>query len=261
MSERRNWERPELILAFNLYAQIPFGTIHTGNPKIQELAQLLGRTAGAVSYKLANIASLDPALKSRGINGLAHGSKAEKALWDEFEHRPEELVFESQQVLADFRGVTLEETLDPEFEHPIGRDRETSVKQRVNQQYFRRRVLSLYRNTCCVTGLAIKPLLTASHIIPWSVDERNRLNPRNGLCLNALHDRAFDCGLMWIDSEFRVQFKESLLATTPSKETTWLTGFQGKPLLLPDRFSPDMEKLQWHAQFWRDRDSSRQAER
>jgi len=41
---------------------------------------------------------------------------------------------------------------------------------------------------------------TASHIVPWAEDERNRLNPRNGLCLNALHDRAFDRHLMWIDA-------------------------------------------------------------
>lgn len=49
-------------------------------------------------------------------------------------------------------------------------------------------------------------LLNASHIIPWSVDVQNRLNPRNGLCLNAILDRAFDRGLMTINTAFRSKF-------------------------------------------------------
>lgn len=36
-----NWSREELVLAFSLYSEIPFGKIHMGNPKVQELAALL----------------------------------------------------------------------------------------------------------------------------------------------------------------------------------------------------------------------------
>ena len=71
---------------------------------------------------------------------------------------------------------------------PAGREREATVRLRVNQSFFRDRILSAYNFRCCVTGLTVQPLLTASHIIPWAEDEKNRLNPRNGLCLNALHD-------------------------------------------------------------------------
>lgn len=57
------WTRDELILAFNLYCKIPFGTIHIRNPQIIALAKVLRRTPSAVSWKLANFASLDPSLK------------------------------------------------------------------------------------------------------------------------------------------------------------------------------------------------------
>ncbi|SUA24417.1 Uncharacterised protein [Neisseria gonorrhoeae] len=49
-------------------------------------------------------------------------------------------------------------------------------------------------------------LLVASHIKPWREDKDNRLNPRNGLCLNALHDKAFDRGLLGIDENFKIIF-------------------------------------------------------
>lgn len=76
-TERRDWTREEHILAFNLYCKIPFGTIHIRNPKIIELAALLNRSAGAVSYKLANFSRLDPEMKARGIAGMPHGAKGE----------------------------------------------------------------------------------------------------------------------------------------------------------------------------------------
>lgn len=55
------------------------------------------------------------------------------------------------------------------------------VKVRVNQARFRRSVLASYSARCCISGLSVPQLLIASHIVPWSVDTRNRLNPQNGL--------------------------------------------------------------------------------
>src|SRR6266481_5338142 len=107
-----NWTREELILAFTLYSEIPFGKIHMGNPKIQELARLLGRTPGSVSMKLSNFARLDPALQARGIVGLKRGAKGEKEIWDEFRERPEALAFESQELLAKRLGKSVEEVAE-----------------------------------------------------------------------------------------------------------------------------------------------------
>ena len=115
-------------------------------------------------------------------------------MWEEFKERPEVLVLESARLLAEKLGYHIEEVADIKESDlpPPGLEREALVRLRVNQSFFRNRVLSAYGFRCCVTGLTNRSLLTASHIVPWAKDAKNRLNPRNGLCLNALHDRAFD---------------------------------------------------------------------
>jgi hypothetical protein len=91
---RRDWSREELIVAFNLYCR-PFGRIHIRNPQIIDLAKAIGRTPSAVSWKLANFARLDPALKKRHIAGASHGARAEVEVWNEFNQNWEKLAFES----------------------------------------------------------------------------------------------------------------------------------------------------------------------
>jgi putative restriction endonuclease len=130
--------------------------------------------------------------------GASHGSKLDAVIWEEFNDNLEKLSFESEVLLAEKIGKKVEETsgiyvLDLPKE---GKEREALVKTRVNQSFFRKTILAAYNIRCCITGLSIPSLLTASHIVPWSEDEANRMNPKNGLCLNALHDRAFDKG--WI---------------------------------------------------------------
>src|SRR3974377_1662153 len=98
---RRDWSREELIVAFNLYCKIPFGRIHIRNPQVIKLAKALGRTPSAVSWKLANFARLDPALKRRNISGAQHGSRAEVEIWSEFEGNWEQLAFESEHLLQE----------------------------------------------------------------------------------------------------------------------------------------------------------------
>jgi putative restriction endonuclease len=250
-SGRNNWTREEHIIAFNLYCQIPFGTIHIRNPKVIELAKLLGRSVGSVSRKLANFARLDPTLQGRGIRGLPHGAKGEEEVWREFAAHPEELAFESQRLVAELAGTTVEQVADVETEDlpAAGIEREAIVRLRVNQSFFRARVLSAYNYRCCVTGVTITPLLVASHIVPWAEDVKNRLNPRNGLCLNALHDRAFERGLMWVEDGFSIRFSPILRETDNVSGLTvqWMTSFERKPLLLPNNFSPDPALLRRHA--------------
>lgn len=247
-----NWSREEHIVAFNLYNQIPFGSIHMRNPKVIELAALLGRKVGSVSYKLANFARLDPALQARGIRGMPRGAKGEEAVWNEFTDKPELLAFESERLLASRLGRSIEEVAEIDVGDlpPEGRDREAIVRLRVNQSFFRSRILSAYNFRCCITGLAVRPLLVASHIVPWSEGRANRLNPRNGLCLNALHDRAFDRRIMWVDEDMRVRFVGGLHESAKSDNTSldWLLRFEGEPLKLPGKFSPDAELLFKHAQ-------------
>lgn len=253
MTTKENWSRDEHILAFNLYSQIPFGTIHDRNPKIKELAVLLGRSAGAVSRKLANFARLDPFLQQRGIKGLPHGAKGEEDVWNEFALNPEGLAFESEKLVAEREGKSVEDLAQIETDDlpAHGTERDAIVRVRVNQSFFRRRVLSAYSFHCCVTGLSVMRLLVASHIVPWAEDKKNRLNPRNGLCLNALHDRAFDCGLMWIEEDFVIRFSSKLIDRAKSDSSAqWITGFEGGRLALPLNFQPDPVLLAKHARLW-----------
>lgn len=247
----KDWTREEHILAFNLYCKIPFGQIDEDKPHTIELARLLGRSPGSVSYKLTNFARLDPALQTRGIRGHTHGAKGEEEVWNEFAHNPEALAFESERLLAARLGKPIEEVaeIDERDLPPPGREREAIVRVRVNQSFFRRRIVSAYNHRCCITGLALRELLVASHIVPWSEDAANRLNPRNGLCLNALHDRAFDRRLMWIDENLNVRFTPRILKLSQSRDSSlsWLVGFEGVPLQLPRRFSPDAQFLRQHA--------------
>ena len=133
-----------------------------------------------------------------------------------------------------------------------GIDRDRLVKTRVNQQFFRATVLAAYNFRCCVSGLTVRPLLVASHIVPWSIDRKNRMNPRNGLCLNALHDRAFDRGLMTVTADFKVQMSDALKPTNKADEEpfSWLWRFDGKALALPKKFTPDAKFLASHRERW-----------
>jgi putative restriction endonuclease len=121
------------------------------------------------------------------------------------------------------------------------------VRTRVNQQFFRATVLAAYRHRCCITGLTIPDLLNASHIVPWSVDTKNRVNPRNGLCLNAIHDRAFDRGLLTITPDYKVKLSSVLLSSVrdPAVKELFLP-YDNKSIELPDHFIPETSMLQYH---------------
>jgi HNH endonuclease len=248
-AKHKDWTREEHILAFNLYCKIPFGRQHSRAPEIIELAKLLGRSANAVALKLNNFSRLDPELKARGIKGMAHGAKGEEDIWRDFEDDPESLAFESERLVAKFTGRKLEEIAEiDERELPKeGLERERVVRVRVNQHFFRAAVLSSYDYKCCITGLAVPELLVASHIVPWATDSKQRMNPRNGLCLNALHDRAFDRRLMFFDQDLKVCFRADIKSQSYRDGLDWLLGCEGRAIRLPRKFKPDLAFVEAHA--------------
>jgi putative restriction endonuclease len=242
------WTREELILAFNLYFKIPFGRIDDRTPEIISLAKVLGRTPSAVALKLANFAHLDPVLRKRGVVGASHGSKLDAIIWEEFYGNLEKLSYESELLLSEKLGRKVEDVagvyvLDLPKE---GKERETMVKTRVNQSFFRKMVLAAYSVQCCITGLSISSLLTASHIVPWADDEKNRMNPRNGLCLNALHDRAFDKGLITITPNYIVRVSPKIKKSKEESIVEFFTRYDGVLMHEPKRFSPDVKLLEYH---------------
>ncbi len=240
---KKIWTRDELLLAFNLYCKIPFGKIHIRNPQIIALAEILQRTPSAISWKLANFASLDTSLKKRNIKGAEHGAKADVQIWNEFHGNWDKLAFESERLLGDRAGLQL--TISSQTPPP-GLTREALVKVRVNQSFFRAAVLAAYDSSCCISGLNIPTLLIASHILPWALDCKNRTNPRNGLCLSAIHDRAFDCGLITVTPDYQVK-ASSLLQKKPipSVEMMFLK-YDGARIKLPGKFPPDQNFLRYH---------------
>lgn len=243
------WTREELILAINLYWKMEFGKIHEGNPEIQNFAKLIGRSPGSVVFKLGNFGSFDPSLQERGVGGLKNTSKLDREIWNEFFGNLEELSFESEKLRAQFENKSVEELNEIDLSElpKEGLVREMIGKARVNQNFFRKTILASYRNTCCITGINIPSLLVAGHIIPWSIDEKNRMNPCNGLCLNSLHDRAFELGFISIDPNYKIHV--STKAFDSMDQTifdNYFKRFHLQKIFLPSRYLPNSEFLKFH---------------
>ncbi len=122
-----------------------------------------------------------------------------------------------------------------------------TVTVRLMQGFFRKVVLAAYSSRCCITEIPVEDLLVASHILPWSDFPQHRLNPRNGLCLAAHFDKAFDRGLITFDSRMRLMISPVLKRYLPNPviESEFLRR-EGHPLICPDRFLPEREFLAYH---------------
>lgn len=248
MAKKNIWTKEETIIAFNVYCKIPFKSSSKTNPTIIKYAKILGRSPSALNMKVGNFGRLDPELKKQGITGLVHGSKMEEEVWDEFNGDWDRLAFESERLIVQFQNKTIEETDSIDLENlPKGEDRETVIRARVNQNFFRSTVLTSYNLKCCIKGLSIPDFLVASHIIPWSIDKKNRTNPHNGLCLNSIHDRAFDKGFITITPDYKI--KVSKYFDDYSEEVAvneFFMRYKDNPIILPDRFLPSREFLEFH---------------
>lgn len=211
---------------------------------IRELAFLLCRTPASVTRKLGNFGAFDPELAARDVSGLTHGSKLDRAIWDEFHRDWNGLVIRAHDIKKELNpGVQAEQP----FVQPQGpSERIVTVKQRLHQSFFRDAVLSSYNTRCCVTGLAIVECLVAGHIIPWSVDERRRADPTNGLCLSATFDRLFDTGLMTIDADLSICVSKRIRDLTDRAVVEQVAARHGQKIIPPARFFPDPECLSWH---------------
>ncbi len=254
-NDGKNWTWEETLLAFDLYSKIEYSKISASNKEVMYLAELLGRRPGAVAKKLFNIAAHDPKQINRGIKALSHSSKLDSKIWDEFEANPEKVVYDAVSELATKENKDIDYIIDAEDSNlivevfPFGEDRETATKVRVGQFFFRKSILTAYHNQCCITGVNEKQLLVASHIKPWSKSDKEteRVNPRNGLCLNALHDKAFDRGLITITPNYEVLISSKLRNAQMDEETkTWFYSYEHTKIHLPDKFLPDKQFLEYH---------------
>lgn len=97
-----------------------------------------------------------------------------------------------------------------------------------------------------MSGLSEARLLVASHIVPWSKDKANRLNPSNGLCLSAIHDRAFDKGLITLTDDLKIVVSEELKRKNEPFIIEVLLPLNGRTIEPPERFAPQAEFIAWH---------------
>lgn len=238
-SSRNVWTHDETVVALGLYFQNTFSKTNMFHPEVVRVAKLIGRKPSAMAMKVTNLARLDPTLQAKGISGLKNGAKLEIEVWKEFDGRLDVLADEYDRLL---KGMSVSNHGElAEIPIPAGLEKEHITKYRVNQSFFRHAVLSAYENTCCITGIDDPRLLTASHIKPWAMcDEGNeKTTPANGLCLNALHDRAFDRGLITVDASLKLVLSKSLkdrLAASVYED--FFARYEGCDVTLPRHHPP-----------------------
>lgn len=249
-----NWTRPQLLIALNLYHKVAFGKFHKRNKMLVDISRRMGRTDSALPMKLSNLASLDPEFLKTGRKGLPGASDFDRAMWAEYHANLNELAPESEALLAQLLTGNADTPIEVQpngkvLPVPEGPTESTaSVKVRRGQRFFRQAVLNAYCGRCAVTGLAVRELLIASHIIPWNAAEQHRLDPQNGIALNALHDRAFDRGLITFDEHLRLVCAPSLRDHfAHAVVAQHFQAYEGRPLAIPaEAAGPKPEYLAWH---------------
>jgi putative restriction endonuclease len=191
-------------------------------------------------------------LRQQNITGLAHASKADAAVWEEFSNNWNGLVWEAETLREHFLTRQLDKqkqskSVPVKLKRPTGAsERIVERKERIHQSFFREAIVTSYEQTCCITGLRIRECLIASHIIPWSESEEHRTDPRNGLCLSATFDRLFDRGLLTIAHDYTVLISEKLLKSQDRQTIELIGKYHNKPMILPTRFMPLPDYLAWH---------------
>lgn len=241
VEDRKNWTEMEIAGAIELYLRTPFGRIHSKNPEIIKFAHQIGRTPNSIALKLTNLASIDETLDRKG---MSNHSKLDKLMWDEY---LSSLAIEAAKLPA-LSDPTWDAGYSETPQMPYqadytGKSMPRIVNVRQGQQLFRSMVLASYASRCAITGIAQPEFLVAGHIRSWASDPFNRLNPRNGICLNKLHDKAFEDGLITVSPDWQVLYSPKMEPETRRKmEEIQDTG----SFRLPERFRPDPSFLQEH---------------
>ena len=154
---------------------------------------------------------------------MAHGSKLNYSIFQEFVNDWEGLSYQAQLIKAKMMGMPAEDILEMDDLPllPEGLTHDQVIKARVGQYFFRLSVLTAYNNQCCVTGLRLPELSVASHIKPWakSNEKTERTNPSSGLAFNPFHDKAFDKGFITIDKNYQIVISSQIKEVPMDKET------------------------------------------
>jgi putative restriction endonuclease len=175
----------------------------------------------------------------------------EQKMWDVYQDssvRPEELAERLvEQEIESAELLVVEQDLD--LKSKTGKDAVREVKTRIGQGFFRKMILRQYNTQCCITGLNVQEVLRASHIVGWAEDEDNRMNPRNGLCLSATYDAAFDKHLISFDDDYRMILSPTLKEHCTNKAfQEYFLNHEGEGISKPLQHLPGLDLLEKHRQ-------------
>ncbi|MGH7611434.1 MAG: HNH endonuclease [Candidatus Dormibacteria bacterium] len=110
-----------------------------------------------------------------------------------------------------------------------------TVRKRLHQTRFRRRVLHAYSDTCAICRLREERLLDAAHIVEDADPIGVPLIP-NGLSLCKIHHAAFDSNILGIRPDRVVEVNRDIMAKTDGPMLRYgLQGCNGGALVLPRR--------------------------
>ena len=89
-------------------------------------------------------------------------------------------------------------------------EKQQLINARLGQGAFRESLFGLWGG-CCITKCKDPTMLRASHIKPWRLcNNKERLDPYNGLLLIPNFDLAFDNGLITFNSEGKIKISKAL---------------------------------------------------
>lgn len=87
------------------------------------------------------------------------------------------------------------------------------TRQRLHQRAFRSMILAAYNRKCAMCGLPMTEVLEAAHILEDGEPE-SRPTIDNGICLCALHHRAYDSKLIGVDRELTIHVNRRVISVT-----------------------------------------------
>lgn len=241
------WTKEDTIIAYALYCVVPFEKINNSNKLIAVVAKEMDRSPASLKMKMCNMANLDPSLRASGRIGLDRGiTKMDKAVFEEFSNDWEAL---SEQAAA-LIPLDVFDIDAPVYNGPEkSRKHFSEIADKQARKFFRKSVLTAYSYTCCISGVQNPEMLVASHIKPWADSDikTERANPANGLCLNVFYDKAFDRGMMTVDTKYKIHISKAIEQAYPDDfSKKWLYCLEGESIKLPRRFYPQKDLLEYH---------------
>ena len=188
---------------------------------------------------------------------MANPGNNAKIIYNEFRDNWNDMLFQSEKLLYEYQHKNIENSFLSEIESneqnlkklskKTGDDIKRILKTRVNQSLFRQVILGNYFHSCSVCGLNISSLLVASHILKWSDNKQERLNPQNGICLCSIHDKAFELGYLGILPNYKIRLSDKLSKITDKNTFDALFyRHQNNSIKLPDKYYPNPVFLEKH---------------